>query len=79
MHVVIVIAYLIFISEKFQEVAPSVLPFFHVYGLSLLLIGLFRGCKLVSIPNFETELFLNILKNHKVMNSMYYYVSYSID
>lgn len=67
--------YLIFISDKCQDVIPTILPYYHIYGMALLLIGLFRGCKLVSLPTFESELFLNILKDHKVINLMYYYDS----
>lgn len=53
-------------TENYQDVLPSILPFYHIYGLTMLLLkGLSYGCKLVTLPKLESESFLNILKNHK--------------
>ncbi|XP_027842120.2 uncharacterized protein LOC114123376 [Aphis gossypii] len=53
-------------TENYQDVLPSILPFYHIYGLTMLLLrGLSSGCKLVTLPKLESESFLNILKNHK--------------
>lgn len=43
-------------TNDFQEVLPSVLPFFHIYGLVVSLVSkLALGCKIVSLPKFEPE------------------------
>ncbi|CAH1712277.1 unnamed protein product [Aphis gossypii] len=53
-------------TENYQDVLPSILPFYHIYGLTMILLrGLSSGCKLVTLPKLESESFLNILKNHK--------------
>lgn len=53
-------------TADFQEVLPCYLPFFHLYGLLVLLISkLALGCKLVTIPKFETDSFLRIISDHK--------------
>lgn len=47
-------------TNDFQEVLPSVLPFFHIYGLVVSLISkLSLGCKIVSLPKFDPEGNLN--------------------
>lgn len=49
-----------------QEVFPCVLPFFHIYGFTVTFISkLALGCKLVTLPKFEPEPFLNVLHEHK--------------
>ncbi|XP_025196142.1 probable 4-coumarate--CoA ligase 3 [Melanaphis sacchari] len=53
-------------TANYQDVLPSVLPFYHIYGLTMILLrGLSYGCKLVTLPKLESQSFLNILKNHK--------------
>lgn len=55
------------ILENYQDVIPSILPFFHIYGLTMLMMrGLNKGCKLVSLPKLDSQLFFDTLKNHKV-------------
>jgi acyl-CoA synthetase (AMP-forming)/AMP-acid ligase II len=50
-----------------NDVAIAVLPFFHIYGLSVLLnMMLHHGCTLVTLPRFELEMFLRALQDHKV-------------
>lgn len=49
-----------------QDVFPCVLPFFHIYGFTVSFISkLALGCKLVTLPRFEPESFLNVLHEHK--------------
>ncbi|KAK5643332.1 hypothetical protein RI129_007177 [Pyrocoelia pectoralis] len=53
-------------SGSEQEVVPLVLPMFHVYGLvDILLHGLFKGCKLVTVSKFGSQAFVNLLEAHK--------------
>ncbi|XP_047521270.1 4-coumarate--CoA ligase 2-like [Pieris napi] len=51
-------------NGSYQEVLPCFLPFFHIYGLVINLIGhVAKGCKLVTMPKFSASTFFNILKN----------------
>ncbi|XP_025410729.1 4-coumarate--CoA ligase [Sipha flava] len=53
-------------TENYQDVLPAILPFFHIYGLTMIMLrGLVKGCKLVSLPKLESDIFLNILKTYK--------------
>ncbi|CAH2090534.1 unnamed protein product [Euphydryas editha] len=48
----------------FQDVVPCILPFFHIYGIVVTLLGhITNGCKLVSLPKFSTNVFFDVLKN----------------
>ncbi|CRK97641.1 CLUMA_CG011026, isoform A [Clunio marinus] len=48
-----------------QDVLPCVLPFFHIYGLTCTLLSkLAHGCKLVTLPRFTPDTFLNVLEKH---------------
>jgi acyl-CoA synthetase (AMP-forming)/AMP-acid ligase II len=48
-------------------VTIAVLPFFHIYGLSVLLnMMLEKGCTLVTLARFELETFLKALQDYKV-------------
>jgi len=50
-----------------DDVSIAVLPFFHIYGLSvILLLCLYRGSKLVIFPRFEMESFLSAIQRHRV-------------
>jgi acyl-CoA synthetase (AMP-forming)/AMP-acid ligase II len=43
-----------------QDVLPCVLPFFHIYGLTVTLLGkMAHGVKIVTLPRFNPETFLN--------------------
>ena len=45
----------------------AVLPFFHIYGMALLLcLALYDGLTLLSTPRFELEEFLRIIQHHRV-------------
>ncbi|KAF2878839.1 hypothetical protein ILUMI_27328 [Ignelater luminosus] len=49
-----------------QEVIPCVLPLFHIYGHSMAMLNMLStGCKLVTIPKFGPQIFLNVLKEHR--------------
>lgn len=59
--------YITCVLENHQDVLPAILPFFHIYGLTMIMLrGLSKGCKLVSLPKLESETFLSTLKNHRV-------------
>jgi acyl-CoA synthetase (AMP-forming)/AMP-acid ligase II len=50
-----------------DEVGVAVLPFFHSYGLTVLMAAaLWRGATLVTMPRFDLEQFLTILQDHRV-------------
>lgn len=45
----------------------AVLPFFHIYGLVLILLAaLWKGCTLIVMPRFELEAFLTALARYRV-------------
>lgn len=53
-------------TDTFQDVLPCVLPFFHIYGLTVTMISkLQQGTKLVTLPAFRPDTFLNSLTEHK--------------
>ena len=50
-----------------QDVVIVVLPFFHIYGLMVILnLALYRGAQLVVFPRFELEPFLAAVERHRV-------------
>jgi acyl-CoA synthetase (AMP-forming)/AMP-acid ligase II len=50
-----------------EEVGIAVLPFFHIYGLTVLMAAaLWRGATLVTMPRFDLEQFLAILQDYRV-------------
>ncbi|KAK2580331.1 hypothetical protein KPH14_001229 [Odynerus spinipes] len=56
----------VYTSETEQDVIPMILPMFHIYGLTILLIGFLRmGAKLVCVPQFSVPEYMKILVNHK--------------
>ncbi len=53
------------------DVVLGILPFFHIYGLVVILGGSFReGVKVVSLPRFELEPMLQAMQDHKVSMAM---------
>lgn len=55
-----------FSAETYQDVVPGILPFFHIYGMMVILINsLYMGCKVVSLSSFSPELFIKTLIGHK--------------
>jgi acyl-CoA synthetase (AMP-forming)/AMP-acid ligase II len=54
-----------------DDVVIGVLPFYHIYGLVVVMGGAFReGVTLVSLPRFELEPFLQTLQDHRVSLAM---------
>ena len=54
-------------TADFQEVLPLILPFFHIFGLNgMVLPRIACGAKLITVPKFTPELFINVLMKHKV-------------
>jgi acyl-CoA synthetase (AMP-forming)/AMP-acid ligase II len=50
-----------------EDVAAAVIPFFHIYGLSVILCnGLLRGATIVCLPRFEIESYLAALETYRV-------------
>ena len=50
-----------------EDVLLGLLPFYHIYGLVIVQFGaLARGTKLVTIPRFEPNTFLEAIQNHRV-------------
>jgi acyl-CoA synthetase (AMP-forming)/AMP-acid ligase II len=50
-----------------QDVLPAVLPFFHIYGMSVMLLAkLAHGVKLVTLPRFEPNSVFKLLDEHQV-------------
>ncbi len=50
-----------------QEVLIGVLPFFHIYGMVVILnIGLYKGQTIVSMPRFDLEQFLRVIQDYHV-------------
>lgn len=48
-----------------QDVLPCVLPYFHIYGLSCTLLSkLAHGAKLITLPRFTPDTYLNVLEKH---------------
>ncbi|XP_055375419.1 uncharacterized protein LOC129608084 [Condylostylus longicornis] len=53
-------------TNTFQDIIPCVLPFFHIYGLTVCMISkLYLGCQLVTIPKFTPEDLLKSLVVYK--------------
>lgn len=50
-----------------DDVILAVLPFFHIYGLQVLMNGvLFNGARAVTLPRFDMEQFLQTIQDHRV-------------
>lgn len=53
-------------TKDHQEILPCFLPFYHMYGLLVLVLSkLALGTKLISMPKYEINDFLRIVKDHK--------------
>ncbi|XP_018306977.1 4-coumarate--CoA ligase 1 [Mycetomoellerius zeteki] len=56
-----------FPTNTFQEVIPAMLPFFHIYGMNAqILPRLSFGAKIITIPKFVPETFIDVLEKNKV-------------
>ena len=50
-----------------EDVLIGVLPFFHIYGMVLILnLAIYRGVTLVTMPRFDLEQFLEIVQKYKI-------------
>jgi acyl-CoA synthetase (AMP-forming)/AMP-acid ligase II len=50
-----------------DDVVIAVLPFFHIYGLSVLMAAaLWQGATLVTMPRFDLEQFLTVMQDRQV-------------
>ncbi|XP_014286384.1 uncharacterized protein [Halyomorpha halys] len=49
-----------------QEVIPAILPSFHIFGFSVVMLqSLYCGAKVVTLPKFDENSFLNVMKKYK--------------
>jgi 4-coumarate--CoA ligase len=49
------------------EVALAVLPFFHIYGMQVLMNGLLaEGVTIITLPRFDMQVALELIQDHKV-------------
>ncbi|XP_052749617.1 uncharacterized protein LOC113512676 [Galleria mellonella] len=49
-----------------QSVFAAVIPFFHIFGFNILMLSqLYLGCKLVTLPHFKPDLFLQTIAKYK--------------
>jgi 4-coumarate--CoA ligase len=50
-----------------EESFVAVLPFFHIYGMQVLMnLGLYAGATIVTMPRFDLEQFLRLHQEHKL-------------
>ena len=50
-----------------EGVALAVLPFFHIYGMQVLMNAALRnGSTLITMPRFDLEMFLSLIQEHQV-------------
>nr|XP_012229595.1 PREDICTED: 4-coumarate--CoA ligase 1-like isoform X2 [Linepithema humile] len=53
-------------TSEYQDVVPAILPYFHIYGMNGVVNSrLAFGVKLITIPKFVPQTYLDILENHK--------------
>lgn len=58
--------YLNFTTGDHQEHISAVLPFFHIYGMSvIMLLSLYKGCQIVCLPKFDPQVYISSVKEHK--------------
>ncbi|KRX26187.1 4-coumarate--CoA ligase 2, partial [Trichinella nelsoni] len=55
------------ISEQ-NKVILGYLPFYHIYGNVLFLLGIVSGCKIVTMEHFKFEIFLQLIEKFKIEN-----------
>ncbi|KAH8272302.1 hypothetical protein KR018_001560 [Drosophila ironensis] len=54
------------VSKGEQATLPAVLPFFHIYGLTVVMITkLSRGCRLATMPSFKPDDFIRSLDTYR--------------
>lgn len=53
-------------TADFQEIPLSVLPFFHIYGLTVLMISkLALGSEIVTLPSFTPKTFMKAITDYQ--------------
>ena len=53
-------------TESFQEILPMILPFFHIFGMNVIVLPrLAEGTQIITVPKFTPELFTTVLAKHK--------------
>ena len=58
-----------FMAFNSDDVLLGLLPFYHSYGLTIIgLAGLKAGTKVVILPKFQPESFLQVIQDYKVSN-----------
>ncbi|CAG9822644.1 unnamed protein product [Phaedon cochleariae] len=54
-------------TDNFQDVIPGILPLYHIFGFSISAVNsTYNGSKSVYIDKFTPELFISVLKNHRI-------------
>ncbi|KAL3266076.1 hypothetical protein HHI36_010262 [Cryptolaemus montrouzieri] len=62
-------------TDSFQEVLPTMLPFYHAFGYSVVMNGLnLHGGKIVALPKFRPPSFISMLKEHQQESTILYLV-----
>ncbi|KAG5864245.1 putative 4-coumarate--CoA ligase 3, partial [Gonioctena quinquepunctata] len=52
-------------TDRYQDVTPGVLPFYHIYGFNISnMCAAFCGTKVVTMDKFTPDLYISVLKNH---------------
>ncbi|GJQ67654.1 hypothetical protein Trydic_g16485 [Trypoxylus dichotomus] len=60
------VQYAIEANKDHQDVLPLILPMYHIYGFTVSTMSLLQiGCKLVTIPKFSPDTFIEIMARHK--------------
>jgi len=50
-----------------DTIVMAVLPFFHVYGLVvLMMVAVYKGIKMIIVPKFDLPEFLKLIQQHKI-------------
>lgn len=52
-------------TQDHQDVIPAILPFYHIYGVISLMWMLNAGARILTIPKFTPELYLDTIKRYK--------------
>ncbi|KRZ13331.1 4-coumarate--CoA ligase 2 [Trichinella zimbabwensis] len=51
-----------------NKVILGYLPFYHIYGNVLFLLGIISGCAVVTVEHFKLEIFLQLIEKFKIEN-----------
>ena len=53
-------------NPDFQMTIMVMLPIFHMYGQAMLIFGLIRGYKIITLPRFIPDKFLGAIEKYRV-------------